>query len=135
MTNTFVMIKPDATADNCIGGIISMLEDFGQFKVIAMKFLTLTVEQAEEFYVEHKDKPFFSEIIDFMTSGPVVPMVLEHEGDAVQAARAIIGGTQVDDRPIGTIRFVYGSGLMENAIHGSDSEESAKREMKLFLDW
>lgn len=126
MERTFCMIKPDGVRRRLIGDIIARFERKG-LTVVALDFCTLTQDQAEHHYAEHKDKPFFAELVAFITSGPVVPMVLEGP-DAVAAARALIGVTDPLKAAAGTIRGDYGLRLSENVIHGADSLASAKRE-------
>lgn len=126
------MIKPNSVVGNNIGAIYSRLERAG-FKIIACKMLRLTYKQAEEFYIEHKGKPFFSGLIEFMTSGPVVVQILEAE-NAVQRYRDIMGATNPASALAGTLRADYANSLTANAVHGSDNEESACREMIYFFD-
>ena len=103
-----------------------------KLKVVEVKMITLSVEKAESFYSEHKGKPFFNELIAFMTSGPVVIMALEGE-DAINTNRKIMGATNPAEALEGTIRAKYGDGMTENAVHGSDGLESASRELKFFF--
>ena len=128
---TLSIIKPNAVKKNKIGMIIALLEE-AKLKVIEAKMVTLSVEKAESFYSEHKEKPFFNELIAFMTSGPVVIMALEGE-DAINTNRKIMGATNPAEAPEGTIRAKYGDGMTENAVHGSDGLESASRELKFFF--
>jgi len=128
---TLSIIKPDSVAKNNIGGICNLLEKSG-LKIIASKMLHLTKKQAEEFYSVHKERSFFGELVEFMTSGPVVVMVLQ--GDhAVQKNRDIMGATDPRKAAPGTIRAVFGNGIEENAVHGSDSLENAKSEIHFFF--
>ena len=128
---TLSIIKPNAVKKNKIGMIIASLEE-AKLKVIEAKMVTLSVEKAESFYSEHKEKPFFNELITFMTSGPVVIIALEGE-DAINTNRRIMGATNPADALEGTIRAKYGDGMTDNAVHGSDGLESASRELKFFF--
>ena len=128
---TLSIIKPNAVKKNKIGLIIALLEE-AKLKVVEVKMITLSVEKAESFYSEHKGKPFFNELIAFMTSGPVVIMALEGE-DAINTNRKIMGATNPAEALEGTIRAKYGDGMTENAVHGSDGLESASRELKFFF--
>ena len=128
---TLSIIKPNAVKKNKIGSIIALLEE-AKLKVVEVKMITLSVEKAESFYSEHKGKPFFNELIAFMTSGPVVIMALEGE-DAINTNRKIMGATNPAEALEGTIRAKYGDGMTENAVHGSDGLESASRELKFFF--
>jgi nucleoside-diphosphate kinase len=129
---TFSIIKPNATGDNNIGNIISIFESKG-LRIAAAKFTQLTKEKAEGFYIEHKERPFFGELVDFMTSGPVMLMCLEGE-NAVTANREIMGATNPAEAAEGTIRKLYAKSIGENAVHGSDSPESAQRELAYFFE-
>ena len=128
---TFAMIKPDAVKKNCIGAIIERLEKNG-LHVAAAKMLTLDKAKAEGFYAEHKDKGFFGGLISFMTSGPAVLMVLEGE-NAVAKYREVLGATNPANAAPGTIRKDFAASIDNNAAHGSDSPESAKREISYFF--
>ncbi len=128
---TFSIIKPNAVKKNAIGPIIQMFEKNG-LKVAAMKLVRLEKAQCEEFYAEHKARPFFGELVSFMTSGPVVLMALKGE-NAVTRNREIMGATDPKKAAPGTIRALYGDSVGENAVHGSDSPASADRELKLFF--
>tara|TARA_Y100001936_G_scaffold240673_1_gene275473 strand:+ start:2913 stop:3317 length:405 start_codon:yes stop_codon:yes gene_type:complete len=128
---TLSIIKPNAVKKNKIGLIIALLEE-AKLKVVEVKMVTLSVEKAESFYSEHKGKPFFNELIAFMTSGPLVIMALEGE-DAINTNRKIMGATNPAEALEGTIRAKYGDGMTENAVHGSDGLESASRELKFFF--
>ena len=128
---TLSIIKPNAVKKNKIGLIIELLEE-AKLKVVEVKMVTLSVEKAESFYSEHKGKPFFNELIAFMTSGPLVIMALEGE-DAINTNRKIMGATNPAEALEGTIRAKYGDGMTENAVHGSDGLESASRELKFFF--
>ena len=128
---TFVMLKPDAVQRALIGEIISRLEKRG-LKLVAMKFMMVPRELAEEHYAEHKGKPFFEKLVNFITSGPVVPMVWEGE-NAISLVRTMMGKTNPQDSAPGTIRGDYGINMGRNIIHGSDSPESAEREIALWF--
>tara|TARA_B100001029_G_scaffold72402_1_gene59137 strand:+ start:2247 stop:2669 length:423 start_codon:yes stop_codon:yes gene_type:complete len=125
-TYTFSMIKPDAVESGYIGPILDKITSSG-FKIIAMKFTQLSSREAEKFYDIHKTKPFFGELIKFMTRGPIVAMVLEKD-NAVDNFRTLIGSTNPEEAEEGTIRKLYANSVGENAIHGSDSDENAKIE-------
>tara|TARA_Y100001936_G_C16053853_1_gene659611 strand:+ start:586 stop:1014 length:429 start_codon:yes stop_codon:yes gene_type:complete len=129
---TLSIIKPNATLDNNIGNIISMFEK-NDLRISAAKLTQLSKEKAEGFYIEHKDRPFFGELVEFMTSGPVVLMVLEGE-NAVAKNREIMGATNPAEAAEGTIRKLYAKSIGENAVHGSDSAQSAEREVSYFFE-
>lgn len=129
---TFVMIKPDAVQRGLIGAIISRLEAKG-FKPLAMKFMRLPRELAERHYAEHKGKSFFEPLIKYITSGPVLCMVWEGD-NIISSLRNMMGATNPQDAPPGTIRGDFGQQTGRNLIHGSDSPESAKREINLFFN-
>ena len=129
---TFSIIKPNAISKNVIGDIIKTFED-NQLTVAAMKMNQLSKEKCEEFYAEHKERPFFGELVEFMTSGPVVLMALAGE-NAVAKNREIMGATNPAEAAPGTLRQKYGDSVGENAVHGSDSPESAQRELNLFFE-
>ena len=122
---TLSIIKPDAVAKNVIGDIVSRFEK-ADLKVVAMKMVHLSDEQAGGFYAEHKERPFFKDLVSFMTSGPVIVQVLEGE-DAVTKNRDLMGATNPKDAEAGTIRADFAQTIDENAVHGSDSTESAAR--------
>ncbi|RLV58797.1 nucleoside-diphosphate kinase [Parashewanella curva] len=128
---TFSIVKPDAVSKNKIGAIYSRFEEAG-LKVIAAKMLHLTQEQAEGFYAEHSERPFFGALVEFMTSGPIMVQVLEGE-NAVLAHRDILGATNPAEAADGTIRADFANSIDENAAHGSDSIESAAREVAYFF--
>lgn len=132
LEKTFSIIKPNATLDNNIGNIISIFEK-SNLRIAACKFVHLSKEKAEGFYIEHKDRPFFGELVDFMTSGPVMLMCLEGE-DAVAKNREIMGATNPSEAAEGTIRKLYAKSIGENAVHGSDSTASAQRELAYFFE-
>jgi nucleoside-diphosphate kinase len=129
---TFSIIKPNAVKKNAIGGIIAKFEQNG-LKVAAAKLTRLSKSKCEEFYAEHKERPFFGELVSFMTSGPVLLMALKGE-NAVLKNREIMGATDPKKAAPGTIRALYGDNVGENAVHGSDSAASAERELTLFFE-
>ena len=128
---TLVIVKPDAVGKNAVGDIVRIFQENG-LKLVAIKMVKLTKEQAKKFYIVHKDKPFYEELTDFMSSGPCVPMVLEGE-DAIEKVRKIIGATDPAKAEEGTIRKKYGSDVGKNAVHASDSKESANYEIPFFF--
>ena len=123
---TFTMIKPEAVASNNIGGILNMIEE-GGFRILAMKKVQLSAERAGEFYAVHKDRPFYGELVDYMSGGPIVAAILEKD-NAVADFRTLIGATNPTDAAEGTVRKKYATSLAENAVHGSDSDENANIE-------
>ena len=123
---TFTMIKPEAVAANNIGGILSMIEK-GGFRILAMKKVQLTSERAAEFYSVHKERPFYDELVQYMSGGPIIAAILEKD-NAVADFRTLIGATNPAEAAEGTIRKRYATSLSENAIHGSDSDDNAKIE-------
>jgi len=125
-TKTFTMLKPDAVEGNNIGNILQMITD-GGFKIVAMKLRQLTTEQAKEFYAVHSERPFYGELVEYMTSGPIVAAVLEKD-NAVEDFRTLIGATNPADAAEGTIRAKYAESIGRNAVHGSDSDDNAKIE-------
>ena len=128
---TLSIIKPDAVAKNVIGKIYTLFEDAG-LKVIAARMVHLTKEQAEGFYAVHRERPFFNDLVAFMTSGPVMIQVLEGE-DAIARNRELMGATNPADAAPGTIRALFASNVEENAVHGSDAPETAKTEIAFFF--
>ncbi len=133
---TFTMIKPKAMANGHMGNIISTIIK-GGFKIRAMKLTRLTKKEAMEFYLVHKERPFYNGLTDFMSSGPIVAAILEKE-NAVEAYRKFIGATNPAEAAEGTIRANYGSNIEANAVHGSDSDENAIIESGFFFakrDW
>ncbi|MGZ8200562.1 MAG: nucleoside-diphosphate kinase [Methylosarcina sp.] len=128
---TFSIIKPDAVAKNVIGEIYSRFEKNG-LKIIAAKMVHLTQAQAEGFYAVHKERPFFKDLVSFMISGPVMMQVLEGE-NAVLKNREIMGATNPKDAAPGTIRADFANSIDENAVHGSDTAETAKEEIAFFF--
>ena len=131
MNRTFSIIKPDATKRNLTGAINKIIEDSG-LRIVAQKRIHLSKDQAENFYAIHKDKPFFGDLVDYMTSEPVVVQVLEGN-DTVNTYRKIMGATNPENAEIGTIRKEYALNIQENSVHGSDSEENAKKEINFFF--
>ena len=131
MERTLILVKPDAFARNLSGEIIARFERKG-LQLAAMKMMTASRELAEAHYAEHAERPFFGELVDFITSGPLVAMILE--GDhAVTAARQVIGATDPIEATMGSIRADYALEVGRNMVHGSDSDESAAREYSLFF--
>ncbi|NUY81119.1 nucleoside-diphosphate kinase [Flavobacterium sp. MAH-1] len=120
---TFTMIKPDAVEAGNIGGILNMITEAG-FKIVSLKLTQLTKADAEQFYAIHNARPFFGELVEFMTRGPIVAAILEKD-NAVEAFRTLIGATNPADAAEGTIRKKYAKSIGENAVHGSDSDENA----------
>jgi nucleoside-diphosphate kinase len=131
MEKTFSIIKPNAVKANRIGRIITMMEEEG-LRVVDAKLKTLSKSEAEGFYAEHKERPFFNSLVGFMTSGPVLLMTLEGEG-AVEKYRKLMGATDPAKAAPGTIRKIYGESLEANSVHGSDSAASAQREVAYFF--
>ena len=132
MNRTFSIIKPDATKRNITGAINSIIEE-NNLCIVAQKRILLSKGQAEGFYSIHKDKPFFSDLIEYMTSGPVIVQVLEGD-NAVENYRKIMGSTNPEDAENGTIRKKFAINIQENSIHGSDSKENAESEIKYFFN-
>jgi len=128
---TLAIIKPDSMEKRCFGEIIQRLLD-EKFNILKMKHLKLTREQAEKFYEIHKNKPFFRDLVNFMTSGSVIVIALERE-NAVNYLREIMGSTDPGKAAPSTIRSRYGSDIQRNAIHGSDSEQNARKELSFFF--
>ncbi len=131
VTRTFSIIKPDATRRNLTGAVTAMLEEAG-LRVVASKRIHMTRAQAEGFYAVHKERPFYGELCDFMTSGPVVVQVLEGE-DAVKRNRDVMGATNPKDADEGTIRKELAESIEANTVHGSDSDENAAIEIAFFF--
>jgi nucleoside-diphosphate kinase len=131
LEQTLSIIKPDAVGQNMIGNIIEYFEREG-LNVVAAKMLHLTAEQAEGFYIVHKDRPFYQELVDFMTSGPILVMVLEGE-NAIARNRQIMGATDPSKATPGTIRADFATSIERNAVHGSDSQSNAKTEIAFFF--
>lgn len=128
---TFTMIKPDAVANGHIGGILNMITEAG-FRIVAMKMTRLSGEKAGEFYAVHKERPFYGELVEFMSSGHIVAAILEKD-NAVEAFRNLIGATNPANAEEGTIRKKYAESIGRNAVHGSDSNENAEIEGNFFF--
>jgi len=131
MERTLVMIKPDGVSRNLIGKVISIFEEKG-LRVVALKKVRLSKEQAKKFYIVHKERPFYESLTDYMSSGPVVAMILEGE-NAITRVREIMGATDPAQAEEGTIRKMFGLDKEKNTVHGSDSPESAKKEIAFFF--
>jgi nucleoside-diphosphate kinase len=131
VSRTLAIIKPDATENRKAGKVLAHLEGAG-FAVKALRLTHLTRAQAEEFYAVHRERPFYGELVDFMTSGPCIPMVLEAD-DAVLRLREVIGATDPAEAAEGTVRRLYAESKGRNAIHASDSDENAAREIGFFF--
>ena len=128
---TFSIVKPDAVAKNVIGEIYSRFEKAG-LRIVASRMLHMTTEQAQAFYAVHKERPFYNDLVAFMTSGPVMVQVLEGE-NAIARNREIMGATNPADADAGTIRADFASNVEENAVHGSDAPETAAQEIEFFF--
>ncbi|MBI3018821.1 MAG: nucleoside-diphosphate kinase [Deltaproteobacteria bacterium] len=128
---TLSIIKPDAVERNLIGALIARFEKEG-FKVLAMRLHRLTKDEAKDFYIEHKEKPFYNSLVEYMTSGPVVLMVLERE-NAIAKNREVMGATNPKNAASGTIRAQHALSMEKNSVHGSDSSSSAAREIEFFF--
>ena len=131
MNQTFSIIKPDATKRNITGSINKVIENSG-LRIIAQKRIKLSIDQAENFYSVHKERPFFSDLVQYMTSEPVVVQVLSGE-NCVEKYRSIMGATNPENADEGTIRKLFALNVQENSVHGSDSEENAKIEINFFF--
>ncbi|GAB6142790.1 nucleoside-diphosphate kinase [Desulfocicer niacini] len=132
MERTLSLIKPDGVAKNIIGEVIKRFETAG-IKIVAMKKMQLTKKQAEGFYAVHKERPFFNSLIEFMTSGPIVAMVLEGE-DVIARNRKLMGATNFKDAEEGTIRRDFATDIEKNVVHGSDAPETAAFEIGHFFN-
>ena len=132
MKRTFSIIKPDATSRNITGAINKIIED-NNLVIVAQKRIKLSKEKAEGFYSIHKNKPFFDDLINYMTSGPVIVQVLQGI-NAIENYRNIMGATNPDNAALGTIRKEFALNIQENSVHGSDSEENANVEINYFFD-
>ena len=130
-SRTLSLIKPDAVRKNKIGAIVARFEEAG-LKIVAMRMLVLSREQAAEFYEVHKERPFYDDLINFMTSGAIIAQVLEGE-DAVAHNRTLMGATNPADAAAGTIRADFADNVEQNAVHGSDSPDNAAREIAFFF--
>jgi nucleoside-diphosphate kinase len=128
---TFTMIKPDAVADGYSGAILKMIEEAG-FRIVAIKMVKLTKERAGQFYAVHKERPFYNELCEYMTSGHIIAAILEKE-NAVADFRKLIGSTNPADAAEGTVRKLYARSLQSNAVHGSDSDENAQIEGNFYF--
>lgn len=128
---TFTMIKPDAVENNYIGGVLKMINDAG-FRIVAMKYTKLSDEAAGKFYEVHKERPFYGELVKYMSSGPIVAAILE-KNNAVADFRTLIGATDPTKAEEGTIRKIYAKSIAANAVHGSDSDENAQIEGNFFF--
>ena len=132
MQKTFSIIKPDATKRNITGAINNLIESSG-LRIVGQKRIHLTLAQAQEFYAVHKDRPFFNDLIKYMTSEPVIVQILQGV-NAVSKYREIMGATNPDEAKTGTIRKIHALNIQENSVHGSDSEENAKIEIDFFFN-
>jgi nucleoside-diphosphate kinase len=128
---TFTMIKPDAVGASNTGAITKMIEEAG-FRIVSMKLTHLSPERAGQFYAVHKERPFYSDLCEYMSLGAIVPMILEKE-NAIEAFRTLIGATNPQEAAEGTIRKLFAESISANAIHGSDSDENAKIEGDFFF--
>jgi nucleoside-diphosphate kinase len=131
MQKTFSIIKPDAVASGKAGKILALLEENG-FRIVALRMAKLSQSQAEGFYAVHKERPFYSSLVKFMTEGPVVLMALERE-DAVKKLREVMGATNPANAAEGTIRKLFAESIERNSIHGSDAPETAAQELQFFF--
>tara|TARA_B100001063_G_scaffold162732_1_gene151848 strand:+ start:773 stop:1189 length:417 start_codon:yes stop_codon:yes gene_type:complete len=131
MDKTFSIIKPDATKRNITGSINKVIEDSG-LRIIAQKRIKLTIEQAEKFYSVHSERPFFKDLVEYMTSEPVIVQILSGE-NCVEKYRSIMGATNPENADKGTIRKLFALNVQENSVHGSDSNENAKIEIEFFF--
>jgi nucleoside-diphosphate kinase len=132
LQRTFAIIKPDAVAKNATGDIISTINSNG-FRIIGMKQLHITKSQAQGFYAVHASRPFFDSLTTFMSSGPIVVLAMEKEGDAIAAWRKLMGATNPANAEPGTIRKKWASSIEHNSVHGSDAEETARFELTYFF--
>ena len=131
MDKTFSIIKPDATKRNITGSINKVIENSG-LRIIAQKRIKLTIEQAEKFYSVHSERPFFKDLVEYMTSEPVIVQILSGE-NCVEKYRSIMGATNPENADKGTIRKLFALNVQENSVHGSDSNENAKIEIEFFF--
>jgi nucleoside-diphosphate kinase len=132
LDRTLLIIKPDATERNLVGHVLSRLEK-ARFKIVAMRMQNLTEKQAREFYAVHEGKPFLNDLVEFMTSGTVVPVILEKDR-AVSELRTLVGATDPAKADCGTIRYEIGLDIQRNSVHASDSDENAAKETAFFFD-
>ena len=128
---TFTMIKPDAVGASNTGAITKMIEEAG-FRIVSMKLTQLTPDRAGQFYAVHKERPFYGELCEYMSSGPIIPMILEKD-NAVEDFRTLIGATNPQEAAEGTIRKLFAESISANAIHGSDSDENAEIEGSFYF--
>lgn len=128
---TFTMVKPDAVENGYIGGILKMINDAG-FRIVAMKYTKLTKDAAGKFYEVHKERPFYGELVEYMSTGPIVAAILKKE-NAVADFRKLIGATDPSKADAGTIRKLYAKSISANAVHGSDSDDNAQIEGDFFF--
>ena len=131
MDLTLAIVKPDAVSRNLAGKVLGLLEEKG-FRICALRMLHMTEAQAQEFYAVHRERPFYGSLVKFMTSGPAIPVVLER-ADAVPALREAIGATDPKEAAAGTVRSLFAESKERNAIHASDSDENAVREIAFFF--
>jgi nucleoside-diphosphate kinase len=131
LERTFGIVKPDAVAAGAIGGVLDLIEK-SHLKIVGLRYLRLSAEQAQGFYAVHKARPFFGDLVKFMTSGPCVVMAIEGE-NAVAKYREVMGSTDSKKAVPGTIRAKYGTDIEKNAVHGSDSPDNAKIELAFFF--
>ena len=131
LERTFGIVKPDAVAKGAIGGVVDMIEKAG-LKIIGLRLTRLSTAEAESFYAVHKARPFYKDLVSFMTSGPVTVMAIEGE-NAVARYREVMGPTDSKKAPVGTIRQKYGTDIERNAVHGSDAPETARVEIAFFF--
>jgi nucleoside-diphosphate kinase len=129
---TLLIIKPDAVERNLIGQIIERLER-ARFKIVDMKMVHLTYDQARKFYAVHEGRPFLDELCKFMSSGPIVPMIIESNGDTISGIRALIGATDPSKAAPGTVRYDLAMSMTKNSVHASDGEATAKTEIAFFF--
>jgi len=128
---TFGIVKPDAVEKNAVGGVIEMIEKAG-LKIVGLRLVKMSDGQARAFYAVHKERPFFPDLVRFMTSGPAVVMAIEGE-NAVTRYREVMGPTDSKKAPAGTIRNKYGTNIERNAVHGSDAPDTARAELAFFF--
>ena len=131
METTLAILKPDSVGAGNVGNILALLEEKG-FRIRGLKMLRLSEARAQSFYEVHRERPFYGELVEFMTSGPIVPAALERD-DAVAYLREVMGATDSMQAAEGTVRALYGTDVQYNAIHGSDSSENAARELAFFF--
>jgi nucleoside-diphosphate kinase len=131
LERTFGIVKPDAVAKGAIGGVVDMIEKFG-LKIVGLRLLRMSTLEAETFYAVHKERPFYGDLVKFMSSGPVVVMAIEGE-NAIARYREVMGPTDSRKAPEGTIRQKYGTDIEKNAVHGSDAADTARTEIAFFF--